>query len=82
MSIEDAAKAAVDGATILPFRSPQMYWPAPDPLGPIQTLVLNMLRAKAAELFVDLPDDPFDMSEWMSVLSPEARNALEAICSR
>lgn len=79
-AVEDAAKAALHSDHIPP---PLMFHRCPPiPLGPNALAMLKILCDRAAELYRPLPDDPFDIGEWMDVLTTEARDALEAICSR
>lgn len=63
---------------MMPLSAPVPQFPAPEPLGPVATLIRAMVFIQFARLF-PLPDDIFDVSEW---LTPEQRNALEALSSR
>lgn len=47
-----------------------------DPNSPWGKVLTALLWAAAPTW--DLPDDPFDIEPWLDVLSPEARDALEA----
>lgn len=51
-----------------------------EPLGPIATEILKILFARAAELW-PMPEDPFDITPWLELLTQEQRDALQALSS-
>lgn len=50
------------------------------PLGPVAMKILALFFSQAAELW-PMPDNPFDITEWMELLTQEQRDALQAISS-
>ena len=42
-----------------------LQFPGPDPIGPWAAILRAILAVHAARLFGPLPDDPFDVSEWV-----------------
>lgn len=47
-----------------------------------QQALYLILVIRMNELYPWLPpDDPFDITQWTETLSPEARDALQALCS-
>lgn len=88
-AVEDAAKLATNGAMVLPIPRPVPQFYSSYPMGPCVHAMWNVVCARMAELW-PLPDDLFYIGEWLGIIGPEtrsvltteARDALEAICSR
>lgn len=68
MSAEkDRVLAAVEARTITPTQG--VFWLCAIHLARLQPWPLP-------------PDDPFDVTDWIGVLTPEQQNALEALCTQ
>lgn len=66
---------------MMPLSAPVPQFPAPEPLGPVATLIRAIIFTQFARLY-PLPDDIFDIFDVSEWLTPEQRNALEALSSR